>query len=417
MSAVVDRALHSRAVPAKVVHYVSRRMTAMPHEYSPVVVCVSDLAMLIVTIAAVAQRDGFFPPSLALLGGLITLAPMASMLLLIDFVPSKRGMLTVHSAGAIIGASLILLEPAHADVAPFTFVLIVGEIAAMSSVRISLLVAALALTALAVPALLGNLEFAPVYIMMTALGWLVGFIVRTQSQLLEQERVAQRTRAEQAASEERRRILREVHDVVAHSLSVTMLHLTAARRALQEDGDSAEAIEALVDAERLGRQAMGDIRRTVDLLRAGPADQAPKPGIADIESLVADFSHAGLPVHYVVRGEAAPVSPTVELCLYRIVQESLANVAKQAPGARTHVTLNIGPTGSTLTIENELSNKGALQQRQGGSGLVGMRQRAQLVGGRLAAGRTRSGWRVRAEIPHQGDNSGIDHECIFGGER
>ncbi|MCX5042956.1 histidine kinase [Aldersonia sp. NBC_00410] len=414
VSAVTEKALRSRMVPAKAVDYIARRMAEMPHEYTPAVVIVSDVAMVVIAIVAVAQRDGFFPPGVALLGGLITILPLVAMLFRKDFIPTRGQMFFRLSAGAIVGASLILLEPAYADVAPFILVLIVGEIAAMASVRVSLLVAAVAVAALIVPALLGRLEFVPVYITVTALGWLIGFVLQTQLRLLEQERLAQLTRADQAASAERQRISREVHDVVAHSLSVTMLHLTAARRALQEDNDTAEAIDALIDAERLGRQAMSDIRRTVGLLREGPADHAPEPGVGDIGTLIDDFVRAGLPVESAIRGNSKLVPDTVGLCLYRITQESLANVAKHASGARTRITLKMGSTGSTLIIGNDLPRKVFGQQSQGGSGLIGMQQRARLVGGTLTAGRTRDSWQVRADIPYQPENSAAGHTCTFG---
>ena len=115
------------------------------------------------------------------------------------------------------------------------------------------------------------------------LGMFVGVLLQYQRRFLYQERENQAIRSGKAADEERRRIAREVHDVIAHSLSITLLHLTAARRALQTDDDPTEAVEALVEAERLGRQAMADIRRTVGMLDAGPAQMAPEPGAADID--------------------------------------------------------------------------------------------------------------------------------------
>ena len=102
------------------------------------------------------------------------------------------------------------------------------------------------------------------------MGWLVGYLMHTQRRLMIEQEGAQAALAEHAAGDERRRIAREVHDVIAHSLSITLLHLTGARRGLQQDGDIDEAVDALEQAEQLGRQAMGDIRRTVGLLDSAP---------------------------------------------------------------------------------------------------------------------------------------------------
>ena len=120
-----------------------------------------------------------------------------------------------------------------------------------------------------------RLDNAGLYLSFVAIGWLVGYLMRTQQLLMIKQGQAQAALAEHAAADERRRIAREVHDVIAHSLSVTLLHVTAARRGLQQDRDVDDAVGALEDAERLGRQAMADIRRTVGLLDSlsdeGPA--------------------------------------------------------------------------------------------------------------------------------------------------
>ena len=139
-----------------------------------------------------------------------------------------------------------------------------------------------------------------------------------------------------------------MHDVIAHSLSVTLLHVTGARHALQQDRDIDDAVGALSDAERLGRQAMADIRRTVGLLEAGRTNgssptMTPEPGIADIPELINDFVQAGLPITLRTDGEPDQVSAAVGLALYRITQESLANIAKHAPASKAQVGLVISP--------------------------------------------------------------------------
>ena len=177
------------------------------------------------------------------------------------------------------------------------------------------------------------------YLGFVAVGWLLGYLMRTQRLLLAEQIEAQEMLAEHAAADERRRIAREVHDVIAHSLSVTLLHVTGARRALQQDRDVDDAVEALEQAERLGRQAMADIRRTVGLLDRGPTKTTPEPGIDDIGVLVDDFARAGLDVTLRIDGATQRVSAAVGLALYRITQESLANIAKHA--ARLQISSGI----------------------------------------------------------------------------
>ena len=238
------------------------------------------------------------------------------------------------------------------------------------------------------------------YLGFVAIGWLAGYQMRRQHQLLIKQQEMQADLAEHAAADERRRIAREVHDVIAHSLSVTMLHVTGARRALQQDSDIDDAVEALVDAERLGRQAMDDIRRTVGLLEAGPSKMAPEPGIADIPDLIDDFVSAGLPVALHTEGRPERVSAAVGLALYRITQESLANIAKHAAASKTDVGLSISSSTASLYVINDVPvTVPGRPPSPNGRGLPGMRQRVELLGGILDAGPCNQGWSVRAEIP------------------
>jgi signal transduction histidine kinase len=218
--------------------------------------------------------------------------------------------------------------------------------------------------------------------------------------------------AEHAAADERRRIAREVHDVIAHSLSVTLLHVTGARRALQQDRDVDDAVEALELAEQLGRQAMADIRRTVGLLDVGPqgptkaAQTTPEPGIDDISVLVEDFAKAGLAVALRVDGATSRVSAAVGLALYRITQESLANIAKHAPDSRSSVVLDISAASARLAVNNQLPAAVAAAESSEGRGLRGMRQRVELLGGAIEVGPSHEGWSVNAEIPLEDGNTG-----------
>lgn len=306
----------------------------------------------------------------------------------------------VSSALTLFGTS----TPIHADFAPALLVLMVLVVATLASVLGGLLATVSAAALLLGASALHRLDMVVLYLGFIAVGWLLGYLMRTQRLLLAEQIEAQDMLAEHAAADERRRIAREVHDVIAHSLSITLLHVTGARRALQQDRDVDDAVEALEQAERLGRQAMADIRRTVGLLDNWPtktAQTTPEPGIDDISALVEGFQRAGLAVGLCVEGPTDHVSAAVGLALYRITQESLANIAKHAPESKAGVVLDISPVSARLAITNLLPAAVMAAQSAEGRGLRGMRQRVELLGGAIDAGPTRDGWSVCAEIPLQ----------------
>jgi signal transduction histidine kinase len=233
----------------------------------------------------------------------------------------------------------------------------------------------------------------------------VGFVLRSLQLRIQTQDREYAARERQIALEERQRIAREVHDLVAHSLSVTMLHLTAARRDLEDGADVAEAIDALKDAERIGRQAMSDVRSTVGLLgeESGGA-AAPTPQLGDVPALVESFRAAGLDVSYRCEGELDEVPAPTALGLYRIVQESLANVAKHAPGSRVKVRLDLARDPGALSVRNALARGTAATGSTGGSGLRGMAARADLLGASFAAGHDGKEWAVEVGLP-RGDTA------------
>ena len=228
------------------------------------------------------------------------------------------------------------------------------------------------------------------------LALLAGMFIRTLTVALLQAKLAQSALSEQAATAERQRIAREVHDVIAHSLTVTMLHLTAARLAVGR-GDNTAATEALEEAEKAGRTSLNEIRHTVGLLRAdGAPDSTPQPTAVDVPVLVDGYRAAGLDVSLDLQGDLATIAPAAGLALYRIVQESLTNAGRHAPGARTVVHVDAGPP---LTID-VLTDGGTLGATNGnGMGLTGMAERAAALGGVFEAGQSGSGWRVAATLP------------------
>lgn len=297
--------------------------------------------------------------------------------------------------------------PIHADFAPALLVLMVLSVATLGSIAGGLLSAVSAGALLLAASALHRLDAVVLYLGFVAAGWLLGYLMRAQRLLLAEQIEAQKMLAAHAAADERRRIAREVHDVIAHSLSITLLHVTGARRGLQQDRDVDDAVEALEQAERLGRQAMADIRRTVGLLDSSPTkatQTTPEPGIDDVGGLVADFQRAGLEVTLRVDGVTDRVSAAVGLAVYRITQESLANIAKHAADSKSTVALNVSAASASLTVDNRLPVAIAAPQSAEGRGLRGMRQRVELLGGAIDAGPTPDGWSVRADIPlHEGD--------------
>ena len=296
--------------------------------------------------------------------------------------------------------------PVRADFAPALLVLMVGGVGTLTSASVGFVAAVSAAALLLAASALHRLDAVALYLGFVAAGWLIGNLMRTQRHLMAEQIRAQEALAAHAAADERRRIAREVHDVIAHSLSVTLLHVTGARRVLQQDRDVDEAVEALEQAERLGRHAMADIRRTVGLLDHSPIKTTPEPGIDDIDVLVADFQRAGLDVTLCVEGFTHHVSAAVGLALYRITQESLANIAKHAPESKATVVLDISETTARLAVANQLPATVSGTRSPEGRGVRGMRQRIELLGGAVDVGPTHDEWSVRAEIPLQDGSVG-----------
>lgn len=233
----------------------------------------------------------------------------------------------------------------------------------------------------------------------------MGWAFRRQEELSAQLIRARRGLADQAVLEERRRIARDVHDLVGHGLSAMMLQVTSARHVLHRDEQAAE--EALRSAEQVGRRSLHELRRTVALLRSDDDSGVapPLPGFGQIGELVDAARGGGLQVDYQAVGDHVPLDPAVGLTLYRIAQESLANAALHAPRARTLVRTTVSADDVVLEVEStgpvQVSADGADVDRPH-YGLRGMGERAEVVGGELRAGPTASGWLVRCEVPLEG---------------
>jgi signal transduction histidine kinase len=224
------------------------------------------------------------------------------------------------------------------------------------------------------------------------------FVERSRHADRLEERAAGLERAHaEAVARERATIARELHDVIAHSVSVMTVQAGAARLLLDEDPPRAR--DSLVAVEETGRQALGEMRRLLGILRGDEheADLAPQPGIAEIEPLVQQVRAAGLPVDLVVEGEPTPLSPGVDLVAYRVVQEALTNALKHGGAARAQVSICYRATALELAVTN---NGAARMNGRGGHGLIGMRERVALYGGEFEAGpRAEGGYVVRASLP------------------
>ncbi len=237
----------------------------------------------------------------------------------------------------------------------------------------------------------------PFWSMGVAVSGFFGAVLAEQRRLTTELTEAQEQLATQAAGEERRRIAREVHDLVGHSLTVVLLHVTGARRLVRRDPDEAEA--ALADAERAGRGALADIRRTVALLREEGEGRAPTPTAVDLAALIHESTSAGMCIEAALPDTLATLDETTGLVVYRIVQEALANAARHAPGARTEVDVDVGIDQVEVEVRNDRPTSRPAAGTEGGSGLMGMEERAGALGGTFEAGPHGTGWRVRATLP------------------
>jgi signal transduction histidine kinase len=223
--------------------------------------------------------------------------------------------------------------------------------------------------------------------------------LRATAERLEQE---QRDRARQTVIDERTRIARELHDVVAHSVSVMVIQTQAARRVADRDPDA--ATEALQAVESCGRDALVDMRRMIGVLRRGDIELlgGASPGLAQLGKLAERAQASGLPVQIRIEGDQRPLSPALDLVSFRIVQEALTNAIKHAGPARARVRVTFMADG----IELEITDTGGAEARTRsgtepvGHGLVGMQERLTLYGGHLQTGRRRGGgFQVVARIP------------------
>jgi signal transduction histidine kinase len=246
-------------------------------------------------------------------------------------------------------------------------------------------------------------------VVMFAISWLVGHALRERAEQTEaaEERAARAERdrevaARVAVAEERGRIARELHDVVAHAVSVMVLQVGAVRHRMGES--DAEDREALKNVEQAGRTALAEMRRLLGAMRDddGQPELVPHPGLAALDGLLEEVRAAGLAVELQTRGEAYELPPGLDLSAYRIVQEALTNTLKHAHARQAEVDVHYGPRA--LEVEVRDDGRGPETGDGLGHGLVGIGERVKIYGGDMSAGRSGTGGFVlRARLPLDGE--------------
>ena len=303
------------------------------------------------------------------------------------------GQVTQHTAGALLALFLVFYAAgAFLEERPAWLALALGFAGSAASVLLS-------------AGTSSDLWFGAIFL--EGLPWAVGRIVRERNA---RER-AYRERAERVDAEreqhavtavwgERARIARELHDVIAHSVSVMVLQAGGARMVMDAEPERAEV--SLGSVERAGRDALAEMRRLLGVLGSGedPQSLAPQPGLRDIEDLIGRTRSAGLSTCLRVDGEPTTVSAALDLCAYRIVQEALTNAIKHAGPAQAEVRLRWASEALEVEISDDGRGSGDVNGGSGGHGIAGMRERVALYGGSLDAGPGPGrGFTVRAHLP------------------
>jgi signal transduction histidine kinase len=340
-------------------------------------------------------------------------AAPAAALIALPLVARRRFPFAAPAAVWVVAAVLSFVDgrlvvfTATATVAGLVAAFLLGNLPDRTRARVGLVVA------LAGAAILmynnpshttGDLVIVPA---MFFVGWLAGFALRQRATEAEEaeERAARAERerataARIAVAEERARIARELHDVVAHAVSVMVLQVGAVRHRLPQS--RTEDKDALMDVEKAGRSALAEMRRLLGAMHDGQeVELAPQPGLDSLDDLVQRVGRAGLPVRLQVEGEAIPLQRAVDLSAYRIVQEGLTNSLKHANASRADVTVRYGKEDLELEVRDD--GVSAASSDGLGHGLVGIQERVKIYGGEMSAGPGQGGGFVlTAHLPLEG---------------
>jgi signal transduction histidine kinase len=241
-------------------------------------------------------------------------------------------------------------------------------------------------------------DFWPFRFFFMAGAWFAGRILHGRGLQVDQLEQQQEARTKAAIAEERARLARELHDVIAHNVSVMVVQAGAAQEVLLRAPN--HAIESLENIQRTGRETVTELRRLLGILRVGDVESltAPQPGLGELDALVQRVRSAGLPVDLEIIGQHRALPVSIDLSAYRIVQEGLTNAMKHAAASAVHVQVTHGD--HDLTIEIIDDGRGSSRNGTEGHGLIGMRERVAMFKGKMEFGnRPEGGFRLRADIP------------------
>ena len=348
----------------------------------------------------------FVAGCLSLVGGIYRHSVIAASLIAVLFqvtalVWRRSHPLAVFLFVACVEAVMALINPAgeRSGVA-LAFAAYAVSVYGGSRVRLAVAAGAIALILMAVIFLvLGDFQTSRLFLptgALTLVAWVVGDYMRSRRQFLI-ELVARHQRARaQAAEEEKLRIAREVHDVVAHNVSLMAIQAGAARVSGTAGG------EALQSIENTARDTLSELNRLLGVLRKDPGgpDRSPQPGLDQLEGLLASARDSGLNASLKTIGEPRPLPPAIDLSAYRIVQEGITNALKHSNATRLEVIVDHQLDAIVLTISDNGSGATERAGESTGHGLIGMRERVELFGGELGAGSSSlGGFTVRARLP------------------
>jgi signal transduction histidine kinase len=225
--------------------------------------------------------------------------------------------------------------------------------------------------------------------------WVIGDYMRSRRQFFTELVARNQAAREQAAEEERLRIARELHDVVAHNVSVMAIQAGAAR---VSGSSSAHALQSI---ETTARDTLSELNRLLGVLRKQPdAPLTPQPGLDQLEALLKTARDAGLDASLKVTGDKRPLPAALDLSAYRIIQEAITNVLKHANATRLEVTIDYQPQSLVLQVSDNGGGSSEKVGESAGHGLIGMRERVELFGGEVGAGSSSlGGFTVRARLP------------------
>ena len=360
-------------------------------------------------IEVVLDRDAPDAPTSAL-----WVVVLAQLLLTVPLVARRRAPFAVPAAMLVVASCITFVDGRLVPATFFTFLsaLTICFLLGMLDDRrqaVAGLAIAVAMGLIATrndpDAVNGDYLFIPVvFTVVWVAGFALGRKLAEAREAQERARLAEHEREERAraaVAEERQRIARELHDVVAHSVSVMTVQAGGVRRLLLPEQQRER--EALLTIEETGRTALTEMRRLLGILRGAneTPSLAPQPGMATLGVLVEQVRDSGLPVEYRVEGEPVELPPGIDLSAYRIVQEALTNALRHAGPARARVSVRYRPERLELEIENDGRNDGNGDAGSDGQGLIGMQQRVELYGGQLAFGPRLGapGYRVQATLP------------------